>query len=810
MKKNILLVLLAFALSASAQQKTEVTEFNLAGPFKVTAPLKFDTVDVKGNKYDEKSQLASLALKAEPTTVFSGKVLPKIEGERSVGVLTFYMTNSDYLKGKLKVKGPKNYKLYIDGKESAGDLNLIPEHHTFAIRYLAEPKDTDSISVTFDTQKKVEYTLSKKHTYMFSDLNNGKRVRGMSLSADGSLVVVSYQTTAPGGKSQWAYELRETKTGKLLRMLSSSPRWMPQSIAYLVDEKEGDTRKLYKVNPLTGERTVFADNLPEGSFNISPKEDYLIMSNREEGPKEDPEIYEIVEMDDRQPGWRSRSYLSKFDIATGMTQRITFGSKGEWLMDISRDGTKLLIGTSRSRLEKRPTTVWDVVIMDAKTLKTDTLIKDGEFLAGANLSPDATKLIVQATPEAFNRIGCILPENVTPNMYEYELYLFDIATKQVKPMTKDFAPAVSDVEWSAADGKIYFTAEDRDYVRFYCMNPENGKIEQMPVAGDYVFRTSLASNAQMFAYLSYEAISPASAYVMNLKTKKQQQYFDGRTALGDAEIGTCQDWNYTNSKGDTVYGRFYLPKNFDPSKKYPMIVYYYGGCSPTPRTFESPYAPHFWNSLGYVAYILQPSGATGFGQEWSSRHVNTAGRGPAEDIIEGTRKFCEEHPYVDATKIGCMGASYGGFMTMYLQTQTDLFAAAVSHAGIANHTSYWGQGYWGYNYSEVSMANSYPWSHRELYVDRSPLFNADKIHTPLLLLHGDVDTNVPPIESLQMFTALKLLGRDVALVQVKGENHHVLDYNRRNKWVAAQMAWFQKWLKGDSTWWDAMFPKKHL
>jgi dipeptidyl aminopeptidase/acylaminoacyl peptidase len=90
------------------------------------------------------------------------------------------------------------------------------------------------------------------------------------------------------------------------------------------------------------------------------------------------------------------------------------------------------------------------------------------------------------------------------------------------------------------------------------------------------------------------------------------------------------------------------------------------------------------------------------------------------------------------------------------------------------------------------------------------LFNADKIHTPLLLLHGDVDTNVPPIESLQMFTALKLLGRDVALVQVKGENHHVLDYNRRNKWVAAQMAWFQKWLKGDSTWWDAMFPKKHL
>lgn len=810
MKKNILLGLLAFALSASAQHKTEVKEFNLAGPFKVQAPLALDSVDVKGKKYDSKSQMESLALTAEPNGTFCGEVLPKLDDSRSVGVLTFYVTNSDYLKGKVSVKGPKNYKLYIDGKEASGELKLAPEHHTFAIRYLAEPKDTDSIKVTIDAQKKVEYSLSKKHAYMFSDLSDGKRVRGMALSADGSMVVVSYQTTARGGKSQWTYELRETKTGKLIRMLGSSVRWMPKSIAYLTDEKEGDKRMLYKVNPLTGERTLLTSNVPEGSYYISPTEDYLIMSMREEGPKEDPEIYEIVEMDDRQPGWRSRSYLAKHDIATGMTQRITFGSKGEWLMDISSDGKTLLIGTSRSRLEKRPTTVMDIMAMDVQTLKTDTLIKDGEFLASASFSPDATKLIVQATPEAFNRIGCILPENVTPNMYEYELYLFDIATKQVKPMTKDFAPAVSDVEWSVADGQIYFTAEDRDYVRFYCMNPENGKIEQMPVAGDYVFRTSLARNAQMFAYLSYEAISPASAYVMNLKTKKQRQYFDGKTALGDAEIGTCQDWNYQNSKGDTVYGRFYLPKNFDPTKKYPMIVYYYGGCSPTPRTFESPYAPHFWNSLGYVAYILQPSGATGFGQEWSSRHVNTAGRGPAEDIIEGTRKFCEEHPYVDSTKIGCMGASYGGFMTMYLQTQTDLFAAAVSHAGIANHTSYWGQGYWGYNYSEVSMANSYPWSHRELYVDRSPLFNADKIHTPLLLLHGDVDTNVPPIESLQMFTALKLLGRDVALVQVKDENHHVLDYNRRNKWVAAQMAWFQKWLKGDSTWWDAMFPKKHL
>jgi dipeptidyl aminopeptidase/acylaminoacyl peptidase len=241
-----------------------------------------------------------------------------------------------------------------------------------------------------------------------------------------------------------------------------------------------------------------------------------------------------------------------------------------------------------------------------------------------------------------------------------------------------------------------------------------------------------------------------------------------------------------------------------------MIVNYYGGCSPTSRYFESRYPAQYWNSLGYVVYVIQPSGATGFGQEWASRHVNTAGRGPADDIIEGTRKLCATHPFINARKIGCIGASYGGFMTMYLQTVTDIFACAVSHAGISNHTSYWGEGYWGYNYSEVSMANSYPWSHRQLFVDQSPLFNADKIHTPLLLLHGTGDTNVPLVESLQMFTALKLLGREVALVEVEGENHHILDYDKREKWVATQMAWFAKWLQDDPTWWEALYPKKRL
>jgi dipeptidyl aminopeptidase/acylaminoacyl peptidase len=825
MKKHLWTApLWALALSASAQQKVTVTEFLQAGPFAVTEPFATDTVDVQGKKYDEKSVLSALPLQVEPSGTFSGSVLPSLKESKSVGILSFYINNADYVKGKIEVKGPKNYKLYIDGTEAGRELKLAPEHHTFAIRYMAEPKDTDSIRVSFDTQIAVKPTTDKRHPYMVHDLTDGKRVRGVSLSADGKYVCVSYQTTERGGNSRWEYELRDEKTGRILNRPTHHVRWMPKTVAWIEEEREQGLRVLYKVNPATGERTRWTAGLPDGSYTVSPTEDYLIITAEEEGPKEDPGVFEVTEMDDRQPGWRKRSYLVRFDIKTGISQRITFGSKGQHLADISADGTKLLIGSNYSRLVKRPTEVADYYVMNIHTLKVDTLVQCEGFLGRAQFSPDGKQILFTGTPEAFDRIGCQLPADRTPSMTENELFLFDMATKKATPLTKDFDPSVETVTWLEADGLIYFSAEDRDYVNMFVLNPQTGKITKLPVNGDDVFRFDIANHAPVLAYLSYNTMEPASAYVMSLSAKSGKSgimLFDGRKALGDAELGTCRDWNFKNSNGDTVYGRLYLPKDFDATKKYPMIVYYYGGCSPVSRYFESPYAPQYWNSLGYIAYIIEPSGATGFGQEWASRHVNTAGGipradgtvpagSPAGDIIEGVKRICAEHSFIDATKIGCMGASYGGFMTMYLQTVTDIFAAAVSHAGIANHTSYWGEGYWGYNYSEVSMANSYPWSHRQLYVDQSPLFNADKIHTPLLLLHGNADTNVPLIESLQMFTALKLLGREVALVEVEGENHHILEYNKKEKWLATQMAWFQKWLKGDSTWWDALYPKKHL
>jgi dipeptidyl aminopeptidase/acylaminoacyl peptidase len=305
--------------------------------------------------------------------------------------------------------------------------------------------------------------------------------------------------------------------------------------------------------------------------------------------------------------------------------------------------------------------------------------------------------------------------------------------------------------------------------------------------------------------------TPPSVSILDLKSGKYRELENpDKNNFRNVVFGRSMEWDFRNGEGIRIPGRVYLPPDFDESKKYPLIVYYYGGTTPVSRSFGGRYPFNMYAANGYVVYVLQPSGAIGFGQEFSSMHVNNWGITVADEIIQGTREFLTAHPFADPDRVGCMGASYGGFMTMLLQTRTDIFAAAISHAGISSISSYWGEGYWGYGYSAEASAESFPWNNRTLYVDQSPLFSADRINTPLLLLHGSSDTNVPPGESIQLYVALKLLGKPVELVEIEGEDHHIITYNKRMAWSNTKLAWFDKWLKNQPQWWEYLYPEKNL
>lgn len=817
MKNHLLLTCAALCWSAwAAAESLPVTNFRYAGPYEVKTPFAIDSVDVQSRKFSPE-RLLEAPLSADLLSggsAFAGEVLPGCGEGYALHLVGFTVENERYAKAKLHIEGLKHYQLFVDGKKTAaGDLALEPATHAVVIKYLSEAGKADSLRVKLETDGENLLTLKDegKRLYTLRDVMLGTRYAGVDLSPDGKYLITAYRTTREGGKSSITYRVSCPSARRTVAERSETLRWMPRSNRFYYTRDGVDGRELVTVDPATLAETVIAQHLPDGFFQVAPSEDYLLFSVTAEGPSERKDIYEVLTPDDRQPGWRERSSLAKFDLRTGLLQPLTFGYHNAWAADISSDGRYVLVMSSRDRLERRPTTLFSLYRLDVQTLRAELLIDGDGFINGARFSPDGSRILLSGSPEALGGIGKNVREGQIPSMTDGQLFLFDINTKKAQPLTKYFNPSVQRADWSRADGKIYLTAEDRDRVSLFRLDPDGGKCVRLEVPEDIVSGFALADGAAALACYGQGASNSDRLYAMDTKRLKTEQLEDlSREILRDVQLGDCRAWDFVNSRGDTICGRFYLPPHFDSSKSYPLIVNYYGGCSPVERTFESRYPHHAYAALGYVVYVVEPSGATGFGQEFSARHVNTAGKGVAEDIIEGTRKFCDEHPYVNKNKIGCIGASYGGFMTQYLQTQTDLFAAAISHAGISDHTSYWGEGYWGYSYSEVSMAGSYPWSDPDLYVKQSPLYNADKIHTPLLFLHGDADTNVPVGESIQMFTALKLLGRETAFVAVKDQNHHILNYDQRIRWQNTIFAWFAKWLQDDASWWNALYPPKSL
>lgn len=836
-KSGLLAAALMASISASAET-IEVKTLKYAGPYAVAQPWMADSVNIKGEAFDLKQLLdspLSFTLLNKGKEVSAAQLLADKQQD-ALHLASFCVSNTQRTKATIAVEGLEQYRLFVDGEQVAvngdkAETILTPSQHTVVIKYLTRKNassDKKSIKLTVTAANGAPLSVgdaAAKRAYNIYDVICAPNYPSVSISPNGKFIVVWKTWVDRKGNNHSISELRNYQTNRVMATFEESVKWMPASnklyftqkasdSSIAGEEKQDGTLQLITINPLTMEREVLASHLPEGWFQFTPDEKTLIYTLTTEGRKKDLQVYDVKEPEDRQPGWRERSNLAKYDLASGILQPLTFGYHNIYLMDISADSRYLLIGKEEERLTKRPTTLTSFYRLDlgsmnassATTPKVETLIEKGEFLNSAQFSPDGKSILVSASPEAFNGIGKNVEEGQTPSMIDTQLYLMTLSDKKVRPLTKDFNPNVQSVDWSKADGNIYFTAEDKDCVHLFQLNPKSGKFTLLKTPEEYIKSFSLASSAAEMAFSGQSASNADRLYKMNTKALKSQLVDDlSARELKDVELGECKAWNFVNSRGDTLCCRYYLPPHFDAAKKYPMIVNYYGGCSPTSRMFQSRYPHHVYAAMGYVVLVVNPSGATGFGQKFSARHVDTAGEGVAEDIISSTQAFCDEHAFVNRKKIGCIGASYGGFMTQYLQTKTDLFAAAISHAGISDHTSYWGEGYWGYSYSEVSMANEYPWTNKHLFVDQSPLYNADKIHTPLLFVHGTADNNVPVGESIQLYTALKLLGRPTAMVLVDGQDHHIIDYEKRLKWQNTIFAWFAKWLQDDASWWTEMY-----
>jgi len=794
---------LLVAATTTMAMAVEIKDVRVAGPFEIRQPVVIDSVDAAQVNVNDLS-LVDAALSLENVKNGTIKPLAELKGDnnRQVMMAAFRFERSSYGETKITVEGIKKYKIYVNGKPFKEAKPLQPGVYEAVVKFQV---DTAAPRINVEGKNIVVADNGAKRPFSITDNMMMKNVTKAALSSSGKYAIKVVAGFNPQGATEQVAEVIETTTGRRFAECCHHAVWMPGSDLYFDMRNVDGRRELTTVDPRDGSVKVICRDLKYESWEMSPTGDFVIVTEEVEGPAPDKEVHEIKEPDDRIPGWRTRSRLLKVDLKTGLAQPLTHGYRAVSLMDISTDGRYILYCVQKNNMSKRPTDVMSIYRLELSTMKNEVIVENDGFVSGAYFVPGSEQIILTGSPECLGGIGNMLSADKTPSMYDYQIYLMERPGGAVRSLTRDFNPAVEQVMVNQKDGMVYFTAENEDSVSLYRMNLKSGKIEMMPQPVEVVNGFDVKGNT--IIYYGTSACTPSRLYALDTKSIKARLLDDPNAErMAEIALGECKGWRIKSVNGYEITGHCYYPADFDSTKQYPVIVSYYGGCSPTSRRFGggSHYPAHYWNANGYIVLEVNPGGATGFGQEWSARHVNTMGETIAEDIIEATKWFSQKS-YVAADKIGCVSASYGGFMTQLLLTKTDIFATGISHAGISDHTSYWGEGYWGYTYSQVCAANSYPWTRKDLFVDRSPLYNADKIHKPLLFTHGSADTNVPIGESIQMYNALKLLGVPTAFVIVEGENHGIMAYSKRVKWINTMMAWFDKWLKGDDSWWKGMY-----
>ncbi|MDR2085562.1 MAG: prolyl oligopeptidase family serine peptidase [Dysgonamonadaceae bacterium] len=845
-KRSLFLPFCLLSFYLSAQEEIKVSQLKASPLIPIYNPVLIDDTDVNKKSFETQSLLQTEVdftavrqskelLKANKEDVFSLPFAPydsKIPAsDKAIQLLSFNIDADRYCKAELSITSTDRFEVYVNGEKEKSketqedslskanalniDLTLEPYRYEVIIKRLAGVKNFNESGMKIqlkpkNSQAAITITVDAKRRISIRDIIEGNRLTSGNLSSTGNYFLMNTRNVSPDGKSTNQLELREMQSNKTVYRFPSdvNPRWLNKEDK-LIYSKQGQTHKdLFLFDAQTLEETKIASDLSFNSYDMAPNNQWVVLTIKDEIPADKGDLKRVLSPGDRSGAFRNRYSIYLYSLKDKTSQRLTFGRAELHLSDISPDSKKLLFSVSEETND-RPFSVSTLYEMNLNDLKVDTLLKD-PFMADAFYSPDGQKLLITGGPEAFNHIGKNVKEGQIPNNYDDQAFIYDKKSRDIIPVTKNFDPNIVSAQWARYDDNIYFRVEDKDYVRIYQYDTKSGIFTKLDLPEDIIASFQVSESAPVALFRGESASNAYRLYHYDLKTKKTTLLADPfKESLEELALSPMYDWSFTaGESGSQIEGRYYLPYNYEEGTKYPLIVYYYGGTSPTSRIFESTYPLQTYAALGYVVLTMQPSGTTGFGQEFSARHVNAWGKMTAGEIVDGVRKFCEEHTFVNNAKIGCIGASYGGFMTQYLLTQTDLFAAAISHAGISSIASYWGEGYWGYSYSGAASAFSYPWNNPDLYINQSPLFKADKITTPLLLLHGSADTNVPVGESIQMFNALRLLGKTVEFVQVQGENHAIYDHKKRIEWNKTIHAWFAKWLKDQPEWWEALYPER--
>jgi dipeptidyl aminopeptidase/acylaminoacyl peptidase len=678
-------------------------------------------------------------------------------------------------------------------------------------------------------------------TFTFNDLVKLRRVGDPQLSPDGRTVAFTIGEVNKAENRTLTHIYTVSIDGSNLRQItkgdksSSSPRWSPdgKKIAFTTGgqiwtmDPDGDDRKqITRIssgagNPVwspDGKWIAFnSDVYPEcnGNDDCNSKEDARVEGSKVKAIVTDRLLYRHwVE-------WRDRKRTHVFVVSSGggnaedMTPGdfdsppYAAGSGVDYAF--SPDSQELAVLRNPDKIEAISTNSDIYLVALASRKPIEDRWKDGNVknITVTNKGYDVAPVY---TPDG----KYILFRSQAREGFEadrWRIMRYNRATGETVELTRGFDQQADDVTLSPDGKTVYFTANTRGKNPIYSvpLEPDFRKriathvktVFGAPEMNRFFSNLSITPGGGDLISLQSSMNSPAEIYRTTLSPEKNEgairfgQNLNLSKANGKLNLSEAEDIEWKGALNAKVHGFIVKPANFDPSKKYPLVVLIHGGPQGAwGDNWGYRWNPQMYANQGYVVFLPNPRGSTGYGQKFLDEVSADWGGKAYIDIMNGVAEVIKM-PFVDKTRIGAAGASYGGYMVDWILGHNNdprfKFKVLVSHAGVYNLESMAGatEELWFVNWEFKGM----PWQNKVNYERWSPHKFAANFKTPTLVTAGEIDYRVPVDQSLQLFTALQLNGTDSKLILFPDEGHWILKPQNSEFWHGQVLDWLAKYLK---------------
>jgi len=661
--------------------------------------------------------------------------------------------------------------------------------------------------------------IAQERRFTVNDLLKVRRVSDPQVSPKGDLVaftITDMDTTANRGNTQ--IYLVPLAGGEMRQLTndensSASPRWSPdgEKLAFIsardgqdqiwtIDISSGALTKITHLSAGAGGDPVWS---PDGNWiaftaDVYPECKDDACNNRMAAQRAQTKVHPHVSDRLLFRHWKSwkdgmRSHIFVAPVQGGEARDLTpgdydappFSLGGMTDYAFSPDSKELAFASNHDKVEATSTNsdVW-IVSVRGGPAKNITATNHG-YDGSPRFSSDGRYLAYRS--------------QVTPGFESdrFRLMLYDRKTGRAQSLSETLDSWVDEYTFSPDSQTIYLTAEDRGRNPIYSVSVSGGPVRKV-VADGFNGEISVTRDGRSFVFSRSSMAKPSEIYRANIDgTGATPLTTTNDTFISSFKLQPAEEVTWTGGAGAKVAGWIVKPANFSPRRKYPLVVLIHGG--PQGAWNDSwgyRWNPQVWANNGYVAFMPNPRGSTGYGQRFVNEISGDWGGKVFVDISNGVA-MAANLPYVDKNRIGAAGASYGGYMIDWIEGHNNdprfTYKVLVSHDGVYNLTAMYGatEELW---FPEWEFKGT-PWTNKPMYERWSPHNFVQNFKTPILVITNDLDFRVPVTEGLQLFTAAQRMGVESKLVDFSDEGHWVQKPGNSVFWYNTVLDWLDKHLK---------------